>query len=362
MTVDLDIKHRFGAFSLDIAFTAPAGVTAIFGRSGSGKTSVINAVAGLLRPDRGRISLGARVIYDSDTRICIPVHQRRIGYVFQEARLFPHMTVLQNMTYGQRFAGDNSSIRLSNVTEMLGLGALLKRRPLGLSGGEAQRVAIARALLSNPQLLVMDEPLSSLDAARKAEILPYLEALRDLVKLPILYVSHSLSEAARLATTMVILDAGRVVRAGPVAQILADPMLAPSLGLREAGAILPVVLQAHEADGLTRVQSSAGPLWVPQVAGDVGQMLRIRISAQDVILSRARPIGLSALNILPAEVTILRMGDGPGALVQLRAGQDLILARITRRSVEALGLAVGTPCFAILKSVAIAKDDVGPRL
>lgn len=362
MTLVMHIRHAFDGFSLDISVSAPAGVTAIYGHSGCGKTSLINAVAGLLHPNFGRIALDGRVIFDSAARISLPVHQRRIGYVFQEARLFPHMTVFQNLLYGQRFARDTSTISVAAVAEMLGLNDLMARKPLGLSGGEAQRVAIGRALLSNPQLLVMDEPLASLDAARKAEILPYLEMLRDQVGLPILYVSHALSEVARLATTMVILEAGRVVRAGAVAEILADPTLAPTLGLRDAGAILPVVLQAQEADGLTRVQSSAGPLWVPKIAGEIGQLLRIRISAQDVIVSRDRPTGLSALNILPAEVTVLRLGDGPGALVQLRVGQDLILVRMTRRSVSALELAIGTPCFAILKSVAIAKNDVAPHL
>lgn len=359
MSLELDIRHDFGGFTLQAQVLAPTGVTALFGRSGSGKTSLINAVAGILTPDSGRIVLNGRVLFDSKAAISIPVHKRRIGYVFQEARLFPHLTVLQNITYAQRFTRQSSCKNLDQIMEILGLAALLSRLPSGLSGGEAQRVAIGRALLSDPQLLLMDEPLAALDEARKAEIFPYLEALRDHAKIPIVYVSHALPEVARLATTLVILEGGRVRRDGPLAEVLADPDAVPDLGVREAGAVLPVEIAAHEADGLTRVTCSAGAIWLPQITGAVGHKLRLRISAQDVILSRNRPEGLSALNILPCEVTALRLGDGPGALLQLRAGQDLLLARVTRRSVAALELQVGDACFAILKSVAIAKADVG---
>lgn len=359
MTLSVRLKHAFSGFSLDVAFEAPAGVTALFGRSGSGKTSVINAVAGLLRPDQGRVALDDLLLFDTTMRRHLPLHRRRLGYVFQEGRLFPHLSVRQNLLYGRWFAPAHDGVSLDRVIDMLGIAPLLMRRPGALSGGEKQRVAIGRALLSNPRLLLMDEPLAALDEARKAEILPYLERLRDQTDIPMLYVSHSMAEVARLATTLVVLEAGRVVRAGPASALLADPALAPALGLREAGAVIEARIAAQEADGLTRLDTSAGPLLLPRIAAALGTRLRVRIHAQDVILSRNRPEGLSALNILPAVVADLRIGDGPGALVQLRAGTDLLLARITRRSAKTLDLSPGVSVFAILKSVAVAQQDIG---
>lgn len=357
--LEVSLGHTLPGFSLDLAFTAPAGVTALFGRSGSGKTTVVNAVAGLLRPDRGRIVLDGRVLFDSTAGANLPPHRRRLGYVFQDARLFPHLTVRQNLTYARWFRPHRDTAELDRIVDMLGIAPLLARRPAGLSGGERQRVAIGRALLSDPAALLMDEPLAALDDARKAEILPYLERLRDLTGVPILYVSHSISEVARLATTLVLVEAGRLVRAGPAEEVLSDPLVAPALGLRDAGAVLAVRVAGHEPDGLTRLEASAGPLWLPSLAAAPGTWLRIRIAAQDVMLARDRPTGISALNILPATVTALRLGEGPGATVQLRAGEDLILARITRRSAEALALAPGVPVHAVVKSVSVAQADIG---
>jgi molybdate transport system ATP-binding protein len=353
------LEHDFGGFRLAAEFDAPAGVTALFGRSGSGKTSVVNAVAGLLSPDRGRIELDGTVLLDSAAGIDLPVHRRRIGYVFQEARLFPHLTVRQNLLYGRWMRGGGAAGDLDRVVDLLGLAALLSRRPAGLSGGEKSRVAIGRALLSAPRMLLMDEPLASLDEARKLEILPYLERLRDEGGLPILYVSHSLAEVARLATTLVVLDGGRVLRAGPAGAVLSDPAAVPSLGLREAGSILQGTVEAHEEDGLTRLATSAGPVWLPRVAAPAGAAVRFRVSAQDVMIALERPAGISALNVLPARIVALRQGDGPGVLVQLQAGGDLLLARITRRSADALALAPDMPVFAVVKSLAVAQQDVG---
>lgn len=359
MTLSVVLQHGFPGFGLDVAFEAPAGVTVLFGRSGSGKTTVIDAVAGLLRPHHGRVAVDGVALLDTAARLSLPVHRRRLGIVFQDGRLFPHLSVRQNLLYGRWFAPLGEGVALDRVVEMLGIGLLLHRQPGALSGGEKQRVAIGRALLCNPRLLLMDEPLAALDEARKAEILPYLERLRDETRVPILYVSHSMAEVARLATTLVVMEAGRVLRVGPASALLSDPAIAPVLGLREAGAILSARLAAQEGDGLTRLETSAGPLLLPRVEAALGQTLRIRIHAQDVIVARTRPEGLSALNILPAVVAEVRLGEGPGALVQLRVGEDLILARITRRSAEALALGPGVPCFAILKSVAVAQGDVG---
>ena len=359
MTLSVTLGHQFAGFTLDVAFDAPRGVTALFGRSGSGKSTVINAVAGLLHPDRGRVASDDLVLLDRAKAINLPVHKRHLGYVFQEGRLFPHLTVRQNLDYGRWFAGKSRGSDFDRIIAILGIAPLLNRRPATLSGGEKQRVAIGRALLSNPRILLMDEPLAALDEARKAEILPYIEGLRDQMDIPILYVSHSLAEVARLASHIVVLNAGRVVRQGSVAEVLSDPAAVPTLGLREAGAFLSATLAAQDADGLSRLETSAGPIWLPRIDAVPGATLRIRVAAQDVMLSRTRPEGLSALNILPATVAALRLGDGPGALVQLRVGDDLLLARITRRSATALDLQTGTAVFAVLKAVAVAPADIG---
>jgi molybdate transport system ATP-binding protein len=361
MRLDIELRHRFGDFSLDVAFEAPEGITALFGRSGSGKTSIVNAVAGLMRPEHGRIAVGDIVLLNTAAGISVPAHRRRVGYVFQEARLFPHLTVRQNLAFGRWFLPRGvQGERLDHVVEMLGIGHLLKRRPARLSGGEMQRVAIGRALLGAPRLLLMDEPLASLDEERKAEILPYLERLRDETRVPVLYVSHAVPEVARLATTVVAIANGRVVRTGSAAEVLSDPDAVPFLGVREAGAILMArVVRQHPADDLTELEVSAGRLLLPRVNAPAGAAIRIRIEAHDVILARVPPEGTSALNVLPARVTAIHEGEGPGAAVGLMAGQDRLLARITRRSVRALDLRPGVSCYAILKSTSIAQRDIG---
>ncbi|NNU79435.1 molybdenum ABC transporter ATP-binding protein [Halovulum dunhuangense] len=360
MSLSIAIRHAFAGFSLDVSFQAPPGVTALFGRSGAGKTTVVNAVAGLFRPDAGRVAVNGWEMFDTAAGRWLPPHRRHLGYVFQEGRLFPHLTVRQNLTYGRWFAGGpRDAAEVARIVAMLGIDRLLDRRPAALSGGEKQRVAIGRALLSHPRLLLMDEPLAALDEARKAEILPYLERLRDQTDIPILYVSHSVTEVARLATTVIALESGRVVKQGPAAEVLADPQAVPALGVREAGSVLAGRVLRHDPDGLSEIAVSAGRFFLPQVAAEPGAQVRIRIEAQDVILSRGRPEGLSALNILPATVSEVRRGTGPGVMVQLRAGDDLILARITRRSADLLGIAPGMTCFCIVKSVAIARRNVG---
>lgn len=359
MTLSVSFDHAFDAFTLDVAFEAPPGVTVLFGRSGSGKTTVVNALAGLLMPRGGRIALNGNVLFDRAAGIRLPPHRRRMGYIFQEGRLFPHMTVRQNLAFGRWFAPSKPPAAESDrIVEMLGIGHLLDRRPGALSGGEKQRVAIGRALLSEPNLILADEPLASLDEARKAEILPYFERLRDEVSVPILYVSHSAAEVARLATTIVVLEDGRVTRQGAAADVLGDPMVMP-LGVRAAGAVLEVTVAAHHPDGLTELDASGLPLFLPKIAHGVGRSLRVRIAANEVLLSRDAPSGLSALNILPGTIERIRPGDGPGAIVSIRTKAGTILARVTRRSVEALGFEPGVTCHAVIKAVAIAPEDVG---
>ena len=357
MTLTVTLQQQLGDFSLDASFHAPPGLTVLFGASGSGKSTIVNAVAGLLRPETGRIELNDRVLLDTSARINLPVRKRRIGYVFQDDRLFPHLSVEQNILYGRRFASpDAPPADLAQIIHMLGIGTLLARRPATLSGGEKQRVAIARALLCGPELILADEPLAALDEARKAEILPYFERLRDELLIPLLYVSHSLSEVARLATTVVTLAAGRVTGVGAVAQVLSDPQLA--LSLRDAGAILSGTLTAHHADGLSELTTSGGALFIPRQCASLGTQLRVRIEAQDVILSCNRPTGLSAMNILRGTISAISSRDGSDAMVALRMGDESLLARITCRSVASLGLAVGDDCHAIMKSVALAPGDI----
>lgn len=353
--LSLSLAHKFDGFDLDIAFDAPAGITVLFGQSGSGKTTIINAVAGLLRPDRARIAVGDHLLGDSETGLWLPPARRRLGYIFQDARLFPHMTVRQNLAYGRWFAPrDARAVDQAQVVEMLGIGPLLGRRPAALSGGEKQRVAIGRALLASPELILADEPLAALDDPRKAEILPYFETLRDALSVPVLYVSHSAAEVARLATTVITLDAGRVTAQGPAAQVLNDPQITP-LGPRSAGAMVQSRVLTHHPDGLTELSAGELRLLVPRVSAAPGDTIRLRIEAGDVMLATTRPTGISALNVLPAKVVEIRMGTGPGALVQLSAGGNMILSRITRRSVAALDLQAGKQVFAVLKAVSVAK-------
>ncbi|WP_366658027.1 molybdenum ABC transporter ATP-binding protein [Fodinicurvata sp. EGI_FJ10296] len=357
MTLSINLNHRFADFELDVSFDAPPGVTVLFGSSGSGKTTVINAVAGLLRPDRGRIAADDWVLIDTEKRRFLPPHRRRLGYIFQEGRLFPHLTVRQNLLFGRWFAPrDARTESLSHVVDLLGIGHLLSRRPGALSGGEKQRVAIGRALLAAPKLILADEPLAALDEARKAEILPYFERLRDEISAPILYVSHASAEVARLATTVVALRHGKVTTIGPPAQVLGD---VAAMGARGAASVLTARVRAHHADGLSELETAAGPLWLPRVADRPGAFIRVHIAAHDVILSRSRPQGLSALNILKGVIAEIRPGHGPGAQVLLSLDDERLTARLTQRSVDALGLAPGQTCYAILKSVAVAPEDIG---
>ena len=359
MMLEVSLKHRFAGFDLDAQFRAPPGVTVLFGRSGSGKTTIINAVAGLLSPDQGRIAAGDWVLLDTKSGLQLRPHRRRIGYIFQEGRLFPHLSVRQNLGYGAWFAPKDAPREdMGRIVDLLGLGALLDRRPGALSGGEKQRVAIGRALLSAPKLILADEPLAALDEARKAEILPYLERLRDEVNIPILYVSHAASEVARLASSVVAIEGGRVVAQGPAAEVLGDPAILPA-GAREAGALITARVVRHHDDGLSELEANGIALFLPRLANAPGTQLRLRIAAHDVILSRNRPEGLSALNILPGLVQDIRAGAGPGAIVAIDTVAGRVLARVTRRSALALGLAPGVGVHAIVKSVSVAPADVG---
>src|SRR5690348_7489686 len=349
------VAHRLGDFRLDAGFDSEGGLTALFGRSGAGKTSLVNAIAGLIRPDHGRIVLDGMVLTDAERRVFVPARRRRIGYVFQEGRLFPHLSVRQNLLYGRRFARERGSAsrpdEVEHVVELLGIGDLLARRPANLSGGEKQRVAIGRALLSHPRLLVMDEPLASLDEARKAEILPYIERLRDDTRIPIVYVSHQVAEVARLATILVVLSDGRVAAAGPTAAIMGRIDLFPLTGRAEAGAILSTRVAEHDLRfGLTTLRAAAGDLRVPYTDLRLGDPLRVRIRARDVMIALEPPHGLSALNVLPGTVAEIARADGPIVQIRLDCAGETLIARLTRRSVETLGLEPGRAVYAVIKS------------
>ena len=362
MTLSVRMRHSFPERTLDVAFQAPPGITVLFGRSGAGKTTIVNAVAGLLRPEEAHISIDGRVLCDTDSGMHLPPQRRRLGYIFQEPRLFPHMTVRRNLMYGHRLAPAGATRPdPDRIIGLLGISGLLDRRPGTLSGGERQRVAIGRALLSAPGLILADEPLSSLDEARKAEVMPYFEWLRDELSIPMLYVTHSALEVARLAMTVVAIDNGKVLRQGPAGEVLSDPAVTP-LGARAAGAVLETRVVRTHPDGISELDAGGLRLFLPDVGQPDGARVRVQIAAHDVMLARSRPKDISALNILPCTITGIRLGDGPGALVQLRAGDNMLLARITRRSVEALGLAPGDSVFALLKAVSISKANVADVL
>jgi molybdate transport system ATP-binding protein len=355
--VEIAVRHRLGGFRLDATFASEGRLTALFGRSGSGKTSLVNVIGGLIRPDSGRVVVDGQTLVDIQAGIFLPKHRRRIGYVFQEARLFPHLSVRRNLLFGRWFAprGERASSDLTGVLDLLGIGHLLERRPGTLSGGEKQRVAIGRALLSQPRLLLMDEPLASLDDARKAEILPYIERLRDEAGIPIIYVSHSLSEVARLATTLVTVDQGRVTACGPTAQVMARLDVAGLSQGAEAGALIEAEIVGHDPDyGLTVLATRAGQLHVARSPLAPGARLSVRILASDVLISLSRPQGVSALNILPGTVAEIGARREGGAVeLRIDCSGDTLLARLTAKSVDALGLREGSAVHAVIKSVSI---------
>jgi molybdate transport system ATP-binding protein len=346
-------------FALDVDLQLPGhGVTALFGPSGCGKTTCLRALAGLERA-RGRVQVNGAVWQDDDapggSARWLPTHQRQLGYVFQEASLFAHMNVQRNMEYGlRRLPAQQRRVSLEQAVDLLGLGALLARMPHTLSGGERQRVAMARALAASPRVLLMDEPLAALDAARKAEVMPYLERLHRTLDIPVIYVSHSLDEVARLAAHLVLLDKGRAVAQGATAALMARPDLPLARG-DDAAALVLGQVAAHDAhDHLLTVAFGGGTLQVVSTRAHApGEPVRLRVPARDVSLARTLAQGSTILNLLPARITQLTP-DGPGqTLVALDAGGTTLLARITQRSCQQLALGVGEQVFAQVKGVAV---------
>lgn len=356
MSADISLRHQFSGFLLDVTFQMERGVTALFGPSGAGKTSTIHAIAGLLKPQRGKIVIDGREVLDTEKNICLPAHARRIGYVFQDARLFPHMSVDNNLRFGWRRAQIRASENeFAHIVELLGLEHLLPRKPAKLSGGEKNRVALGRALLSSPGLLLLDEPLAALDAPRKAEILPYLERLRDDARVPMLYVSHSLDEVTRLADSVVVLRDGRVAASGPIFDLMSDLEFAFASGVDCYGAVLDAKVKAHREDGLSVLAFDGGELIVSRIAKAPGARLRVRIRAEDIMLALEEPRAISANNVIPATISAIRESAGH-ADVQLTAGRAKLVARITPASLKRLSLATGMKIFAIVKSVTVDRN------
>ncbi|MDZ4792118.1 MAG: molybdenum ABC transporter ATP-binding protein [Hyphomicrobiales bacterium] len=362
MTLTVEVRHQFGAFHLDASFVSSGRLTALFGSSGSGKTSIVNLIGGLVRPREGRIAIDGRVLVDTKADIFIPKHQRRIGYVFQDARLFPHLSIRQNLQYGRWFTAVAERVTdFDGIVGLLGLESLLDRKPNLLSGGEKQRVAIGRALLASPKLLLMDEPLASLDDARKAEILPYIERLRDEAKTPIVYVSHAISEVARLATDIVVMSNGRVLASGAARDIMQRLDLIPAGERGETGAVIDMVMASYDdAFDISVLRSAAGDIRTPGKASAIGERLRVRIRARDVMIAMEKPRGLSALNVL--EGTVVQIGETSGPLVEIRlmCGGEAVISRITRQSLHVLQLHTGMTVFAVVKTVSFDAGNVSP--
>lgn len=354
--IEIDVRlARSTGFTLQAAFRAPAaGVTSLFGRSGSGKTTIIQIVAGSLRPDAGVVRVGGETFVDTAAGISLPIEKRRVGYVFQDARLFPHLSVTGNLRYGERRARGEKVIGFDAVVEMLGIAGLLGRRPHTLSGGEKQRVAIGRALLAQPRLLLMDEPLASLDEQRKAEILPYIERLREELRLPVLYVSHAIEEVLQLSDMMVAVRDGRVVAAGPLRDVLMRPDMLPVIGRFDVGALFDCTVKAHDIDlALSTIAFADGELRVPLVDRPIGAPVRARIRARDVALSLSRPMDVSVTNRLAGTVGAIRREEGPYVTVDILLAHETLRALVTIESVERLAIEPGMPIWAMIKAVAI---------
>ncbi|WP_137042950.1 molybdenum ABC transporter ATP-binding protein [Pseudolabrys sp. FHR47] len=359
--IRVDAALKLGAFDLDISFENDLGITALFGRSGSGKSMTINLIAGLARPDRGRIMLEDRALVDTENNVFVPKHRRRVGLVFQDAQLFPHFNVRQNLLFGRWFAPKREpAIAFDRVVDTLGIGHLLGRRPARLSGGEKQRVAIGRALLASPKILLMDEPLASLDTERKLEILPLVESLRDEFRIPIVYVSHAVEEVARLAARVVVLERGRVRALGTVEDVLGPGRPQPGESrFARASIVTGRISGVDTAYGLTEISHPAGTIWLAARTGPVGREVRVVIKATDVTLSTNRPRNLSIRTTLVGTVASIESDDGPLAAVHINLeGHGQLVALATRKGVDELGLGRGDQVFALVKAVALDERTV----
>jgi molybdate transport system ATP-binding protein len=352
-------KNR-GAFALDAQFELPTpGVVALFGRSGCGKTTLVNIIAGLLEADRGRITLDDVVLLDTEQHIHVPPERRRMGYVFQDARLFPHLKVAANLRYALQRAAAPSFVTLDCVADLLNLGPLMDRRTHALSGGERQRVAIGRALLSQPTLLLLDEPLASLEASRREEVLPYLETLRDQLSIPMVYVSHNFDEVLRLATHLVLMESGRTTAQGNLGEMSLNPAIRAIIGPDAVGAIVDgTVLGVDAASGLTRVQVGQGELKINCGAGAPGSRMRVQLLARDLIVATHPAQQLSVRNSLEGVVKSISDDVDDSDLIEIDIGGTLIMARITKAATRELQLAAGLRVWALVKTASLRPHPI----
>lgn len=353
----VELRKRRGDFTLDVAFSAPTpGVTALFGRSGCGKSTLISLIAGLLTPDGGRVVVDDDVLYDGTRHLNVDARHRRMGVVFQDARLFPHLSVRANLQYGTRRLprGIAQAIPFDDVVSLLGLAPLVERRPHELSGGEQQRVALGRALLSQPRLLLLDEPLASLDIARREDVLPYLERLRDAFAIPIVYVSHQFDEVLRLATRVVLLDGGRAVADDDIATVSRHPLLRAIVGPDSVGAVVAGQVERIDAAGLAMVRVGDATLSVELDDASPGQRIQIQVLARDVIVASEPPRGLSVRNVVAARVVSITPDTGRSVLIELDIGRtSTLLARITARASQELSLEADKQVWALIKAVSL---------
>jgi molybdate transport system ATP-binding protein len=359
--LEVDVVVPREGFSLEAAFRSDAPIVALFGRSGSGKTTLVNAIAGTVRPARGRIVIGERALFDSSKGIDLAPEKRRVGYVFQDALLFPHLSVRANLAYGESLTPrEERFVDAERVLALLGIRDLLDRKPTRLSGGEKQRVAIGRALMASPRILLLDEPLASLDGARKAEILAYIELLRDELRLPMVYVSHALEEVTRLADHVVIVSEGRVIAEGPAARALSRADMGALTGRFDEGAVIEARVAKHDPGfELTTLAFAGGELVVPNLDALPGEPVRVRVRARDVSLALARPSGITIQNVLEANVEAIGHQFGAIVDVGLRIGETGLTARITRKAAFDLALAPGSRVYAMVKAVSIDRRSVG---
>jgi len=366
MGIELILKKRQGDFLLDVSLRSDGGVTALFGRSGAGKSSLVSMVAGLSRPDQGRIEISGSVLFDKQAGINLPPEKRRVGLVFQDGRLFPHLSVASNLRYGEKLVPVSERwAEFDRVVELLGIGHLLDRRPAKLSGGEKQRVAIGRALLASPRLLLMDEPLAALDGARKKELLPFIATIAREFRIPILYVSHSIDEIIELADHLVVLEDGKAIASGPLEEVLSSTDLSDITGRMDAGAILLGKVDSHLPDySLTKVVLGENTITLPLVNAPVGSKVRVRIGAQEVALALEKPKHTSIQNVLEGRVSSL--SSAPGEQMDVRVevapnGGGLLWTRITALAQAEMGLKPGDPVYALVKSASIARSAVAVR-
>jgi molybdate transport system ATP-binding protein len=353
--LEVAAKKQRGAFLLDAEFELPTpGVVALFGRSGCGKTTLVNVIAGLLTADLGRVALDDTVLLDTERGVNVPPEKRRIGYVFQDARLFPHLRVEANLRYALKRAAVAPFVGVDRVVELLDLEPLMSRRTHELSGGERQRVAIGRALLSQPSLLLLDEPLASLDASRREEVLPYLETLRDQLAIPMVYVSHNFDEVLRLATHLVLMESGKTIAQGNLSEMSLHPRVRAIIGTDAVGAIVDgTVLGIDSSSGLTRVQVGQGELKVQFGPALPGTRLRVQLLARDLIVATEPPRQISVRNSLPGVITSIANDVDDSDLIAIDIGGILIMARVTKAATRELGLAAGKPVWALVKTASL---------